>query len=236
LSKPAYDAPTVELGTIAFDSAESGGAPAHSAAARPANTTRSLFHVASGALSLALIRLLPGRTWLIAVSLTIAIAAWTMEAVRRRSPEANDRLMRLFGPIAHPQERYRVNSSTWYVTALLILATFFPLRAAELGVVVLGLADPAAGLIGRRFGRTRLRAGRSLEGMLAFVVVGTLSALAALIAFHELPWSSRITLALVAAVAGAVAELVSTRFDDNFTIPLTVTVAASAAQLFLPAL
>ena len=56
----------------------------------------------------------------------------------------------------------------------------------------------------------------------------------ALIAFHELPWSSRITLALVGAVAGAVAELVSTRFDDNFTIPLTVTVAASAAQLFLP--
>lgn len=224
----------MELGNIAFEAAESAGAPAHSAAARPANTTRSLFHVASGALSLTLIRLLPGRSWLIAVSLTIAIAAWTMEAARRRSPEANERLMRFFSPIAHPQERYRVNSSTWYVTALLILATFFPLRAAELGVVVLGLADPAAGLIGRRFGRTRLRTGRSLEGMLAFVVVGTLGALAALIAFHALPWSSRITLALVAAVAGAVAELVSTRFDDNFTIPLTVTVAASAAQLFLP--
>jgi dolichol kinase len=224
----------VELGTIAFEAAERSEAPAHSAATRPANTTRSLFHVASGALSLALIRLLPGRTWMILVSLTIAIAAWSMEAARRRSPEANDRLMRFFGAIAHPQERYRVNSSTWYVTALLILATFFPLRAAELGVVVLGLADPAAGLIGRRFGRTRLRTGRSLEGMLAFVVVGTLGALVALIAFHELPWSSRITLALVGAIAGAVAELVSTRFDDNFTIPLTVAVAASAAQLFLP--
>ena len=232
MSKPAYDASTtVELGTIAFDPGE---APAHSAATRPANTTRSLFHVASGALSLTLIRLLPSRAWLIAVSLTIAIAAWSMEAARRRSPAANDRLMRFFGAIAHPQERYRVNSSTWYVTALLILATFFPLRAAELGVVVLGLADPAAGLIGRRFGRTRLRTGRSLEGTLTFVAVGTLGALAALIAFHELPWSARITLALVGAVAGAVAELVSTRFDDNFTIPLTVTIAASAAQLFLP--
>lgn len=236
MSKPAYDAPTVELGTIAFEAAERSEAPAHSAATRPANATRSLFHVASGALSLTLIRLLPGRAWLIAVSLTIAIAAWSMEAIRRRSPAANDRLMRFFGAIAHPQERYRVNSSTWYVTALLILATFFPLRAAELGIVVLGLADPAAGLIGRRFGRTRLRTGRSLEGTLTFVVVGTLGALAALIAFHELPWSARITLALVGAVAGAVAELVSTRFDDNFTIPLTVTIAASAAQLFLPAL
>lgn len=233
MSKPACDVQTVELGDIAFEAADSGAAPAPSAVARPANATRSIFHVASGALSLTLIRLLPGRTWLIAVSLTIAIAGWSMEAIRRRSPAANDRLMRFFSAIAHPQERYRVNSSTWYVTALLILSAFFPLRSAELGVVVLGLADPAAALIGRRFGRTRLRTGRSLEGMLAFVVTGTLGALATLVAFHALPWSSRITLALVAAVAGAVAELVSTRFDDNFTIPLTVAVAATTAQLFL---
>jgi dolichol kinase len=225
----------VELGNIAFDTAE-GAALVPRAVARPANMTRSLFHVASGALSLTLMRLLPGRTWLIGVSLTIAVAAWSMEAARRRSPAANELLMRFFSPIAHPQERHRVNSSTWYVTALLILATFFPLRAAELGVVVLGLADPAAGFIGRRFGRTRLRTGRSLEGTLAFVVAGTLGALASLIAFHELPWASRITLALVGAVAGAVAELVSTRADDNFTIPLTVAVATVTAQLFLPVL
>ena len=235
MSKPACNAQTVELGNIAFEAAEPA-APVPRAVARPANMTRSLFHVASGALSLALMRLLPGRTWLIAVSLTFAVAAWSMEVARRRSPAANDLLMRFFSPIAHPQERHRVNSSTWYCTALLILASFFPLRAAELGVVVLGLADPAAGFIGRRFGRTRLRTGRSLEGTLAFVAVGTLGALAALIAFHELPWAPRITLALVAAVAGAVAELVSTRADDNFTIPLTVAVAAGAAQLFLPVL
>ncbi len=236
MSKPACDAQTVELGNIAFEAAEASAAPVPRAVARPANTTRSLFHVASGALSLALMRLLPGRAWLIGVSLTIAVAAWSMEAARRRSPAANEVLMRFFSAIAHPQERHRVNSSTWYVTALLILASFFPLRAAELGVVVLGLADPAAGFIGRRFGRTRLRTGRSLEGTLAFVVAGTFAALAALFAFHELPWSSRITLALVGAVAGAVAELVSTRADDNFTIPLTVAVAATTAQLFLPVL
>lgn len=234
MSKHAYDVQAVELGDIAFEAPAEGEVQAHGAVARPANTTRSLFHIASGALSLALLRLLPGRTWLIAVSVTIAVAAWTMEAVRRRSPEANDRLMRLFGPVAHAHERYRVNSSTWYVTALVILSAFFPLRAAEIGVVVLGLADPAAGFIGRRFGRTRLRAGRSLEGTLTFVAAGTIGALAALAAFHALPWSSRIILAVVGAIAGAVAELVSTGFDDNFTIPLTTAVAVAAAQLFLP--
>jgi dolichol kinase len=234
LSKHAYDVQAVELGDIAFEEPAGGETPAHGSVARPANYTRSLFHIVSGALSLALIRLLPGRTWLIAVSVSIAIAAWTMETVRRRSPAANDRLMRLFGAVAHPRERHHVNSSTWYVTALVILAAFFPLRAAEVGVVVLGLADPAAGFIGRRYGRTRLRTGRSLEGTLTFVVAGTIGALASLAAFHALPWSSRIILAIAGAVAGAVAELVSTRFDDNFTIPLTTAIAVAAMQLFLP--
>ena len=232
MSKRAYDVQAVELGDLSFEAA-SDKVSARGAVARPANYTRSIFHVASGATSLALMQLLPGRSWLIGVSLSIATVAWTLEALRRRSPALNELLMRLLGSIAHAHERYRVNSSTWYVTALVILAAFFPLRDAEIGVVVLGLADPAAGFIGRRFGRTRLRAGRSLEGTLTFALVGALGALAMLSVFYPLPWSSRLLLAGAGAVVGAVAELVSTRFDDNFTIPLTAALAASTAQLFL---
>jgi dolichol kinase len=228
LSKPAYDVPAVEIGDIAFE------APVP--VARPANYTRSLFHVASGAFSLALLRLMPGRSSLIAAATAFAVLAWTLEALRRVSPATNDLLMRILSPIAHPRERHHVNSSTWYGTALLILALFFPLRAAEVGVVVLGLADPAAGFIGRRYGRTRIRAGRSLEGTLAFVVAGAIGALASLAVFYAMPWSSRIILAMAGAVAGAVAELVSTRLDDNFTIPLTTAIAVAATQLLLPGL
>jgi dolichol kinase len=228
LSKPAYDAPAVEIGDIAFE------APVPAPVARPANYTRSIFHVASGGLSLALLRLVPGRGSLIAIAATFVVVAWTLEAIRRQSPAANDLLMKILSPIAHPRERYHVNSSTWYCTALLILAAFFPLRAAEIGVVVLGLADPAAGFIGRRFGRTRLRKGRSLEGTLTFVVAGTVGALASLAVFYAMPWSSRIILAIAGAVAGAIAELVSTRLDDNFTIPLTTALAVTATQLIFP--
>ena len=42
-----------------------------------------------------------------------------------------------------------------------------------------------------------------------------------------------LALALAGAVAGAVAELGSTRLDDNFTIPLTTAIAVTAMQLFL---
>jgi dolichol kinase len=223
--------PAAELHSLSFD-----GVAVASRAFRPTNVTRSLFHLASGAVTLALLRLLPGRAWLVAASAAFVAAAWTMEAARRRSAAVNERLMRFFGPVAHPHERHRVNSSTWYVTALLALALLAPRRAAEIGVVVLAVADPVAGLVGRRFGRTRLRAERSLEGTLAFVAAGVLAALAWIAASHALPWSSAVALSVAAAAAGALAELASTRLDDNFTIPIAAAAAAAAAQLALPAM
>lgn len=235
MEKPAYDASALDLGDL--DS--SPPAPP----VRATNYARSLFHVGSAATALAMLRFLPGRSWMIAVSLALAVSGWTMELTRRRSPAANARLMALFAPVAHPHERHGVNSATYYVTAMLLLALFAPLRAAEVGVVVLGLADPAAGLIGRRFGRTRLRANRSLEGTLGFVVVGALAAASWLAGtpalgpagqpLAPLALPALAILALVAGLAGALTELWSTRLDDNFTIPVAVTAAVSMAQAFL---
>ncbi len=192
---------------------------------RPTNIARSVFHVCAGLVSLGLIRVLPGRGWLFALAVAFAVFAWTCEVLRRRSPEVNARLMRVFGPVAHAHERHRTNSSTWYVTALALMAAFAPMRAAELGVLVLGFADPAAGVIGRRFGRTRIRANRSLEGSLAFVAVAFAVSLGwlQLTGFEA---SSAFWLAIVAAFIGALAELASSnRFDDNFAIPVSVAAA-----------
>ena len=183
--------------------------------------------------ALAMLRFLPTQGWIIGVSAAFAAAGWTMEFARRRSTAVNERLMAIFAPVAHPHERHGINSSTWYCTALLLLALFAPRRAAEVGVVVLGIADPAAGLIGRRFGRTRIRANRSLEGSLGFVVVGALAAAAWLTFVYATPLPALGILAGVGAVAGALTELGSTRLDDNFTIPVVVTVAVSVAQLFV---
>jgi dolichol kinase len=197
--------------------------------ARPSNHARSVFHVASGAFALALIRFVPGRGWLLAAAATFGAAAWSMEIARRRSARVNDRLMRLFGAVAHADERHRVNSSTWYVTALVLLALFAPRYAAEIGVLVLAVADPAAGFVGRRFGRTRFASGRSLEGAIAFLVVGAGAAFAWLAAASGVPAARAAALALIGAAAGAVTELRSTRIDDNFSIP--VVVAASVGAL-----
>lgn len=197
------------------------------AVTRPANLHRSLFHLLSGAVSLSLIRLLPSRGWLIAASAAFVVMAWSMEISRRQSPAINRRLMRFFGPVAHPHEHHQVNSATWYVTGLLLLACFAPLAAAELGVLILAVADPAAGYIGRRWGRTRLRARRSLEGTLGFLVTGGLVALAWLSLSSALPLGSMALIAFGAAAVGALTELGSTKLDDNFTIPVAVAFAVA---------
>lgn len=196
---------------------------------RPTNHARSLWHLGSGLAVLGLIQLLPDRVWLSALSGAAAAWAWGMELLRRRSERLNDGLMRFFGKIAHPHERYRVNSSTWYMTALFVLALFGTRTSQSLAVVVLAVADPAAGLVGRRFGRIRLRVGRSLEGTLAFFLVGAAGAFAVLTALSPAPLPTRLFVAVVAGLAGAVTELFSSRLDDNFTIPVAVAAAVTAA-------
>ncbi len=211
---------------------ETGAVPARAPAAphRPTNLPRTAFHLAAGALALVLVRVLPTRGWLIAASAAFALFAWTCEVTRRHSVTINRHLMRVFAPVAHAHEWHRVNSATWYATALVLMALVVPLHAAELGVVVLAVADPMAGLVGRRFGRHRLASGRSFEGALAFVVTGSLAALAWMFAAGTYE-GSRLLLALVAGVSGAAIELFVSKVDDNLAIPLGTSVAVALAAL-----
>src|SRR5262249_20907078 len=137
---PAYEGFVAALRTAAL--------PAPSL--RPTNYARNAFHVGSALTALVAIRFLPCRAWLLVVAVPSAAMCWTLETLRRVDPALNDRLMGFFRPVAHAHERYRVNSSTWYATALLGLAAFFPLPACAAAVTVLGLGDPAAALVGRR--------------------------------------------------------------------------------------
>lgn len=216
---------------VALDVQPASVAP--TASGRPENYARSFFHVLSAAVALVLIRLLPDRTWIIGVSASLALMAWTAETARRIHPPVNTYLMRFFSRIAHHEETYKVNSSTWYLTALLGLAIFAPLRSAELGVVVLGFGDPAAGFIGRRIGRTKIRKNRSLEGTLGFFAVGMVAAVGLLLAFHSLAFGPMLAIAAVASAAGALIELATIHLDDNFTIPVTVALVASSFERIL---
>lgn len=205
----------------------------HVPSLRPTNYARSLMHVTSAVVGIAVIELAGAPGLVIAAAAAWFLFAWSCEISRRVSPKVNALLMRFFGPVAHAHEAQRVNSATWYATALLGLAlTREPLWCVA-GVAVLGVGDPVAALVGRRFGRIKLLHGRSLEGTLAFLVSGALVTFTLFALLHPaLPASTALVMALGAAVAGAIAELVSLRVDDNLSIPLSAAAgAAMAAQL-----
>lgn len=195
---------------------------------RPTNYARNALHVASAVSGIVALETVPNWTWATGIALGVALVGWTMELTRRRSASVNRFCMRLFGPTAHPHEAHGVNSATWYATSVVLLSLTQALVPCLVALCVLGVGDPAAAIVGRRFGRFELAHGRTVEGTLAFVLAGAGTAFAYLLAMHEeIPWPLALTAALGGALAGAVAEVTSRRVDDNLSIPLAACAGAA---------
>ncbi len=203
---------------------------------RPTNWARIGFHVSSALGALLLLEVFLSRTGTLWATGAFAAYCWVMETGRAFSKRWNDRLMRVrfFQLIIHPHEHHHVNSATWYGTALVILALVSPPFASAAALAVLGIGDPAAGLVGRRWGRRPLAGGRTVEGTLAFAAFGTLASFAVLSLWHgAAAWPLLLLISAAAGAAGAVAEAVSVRIDDNLSVPLAAALAAGLAGLAL---
>lgn len=222
--QPAYEAMALSLRAEKI----------HVPSLRPTNWARSLFHVAGAGLAVLLIWAVPTPFLLTCAALLYAGTFWTLELLRRRSKTMNVLLMKFFKPVAHAHEANRVNSSTWYATALVILTLTQSPVLCFAAVAILGVGDPFAAFIGRRFGKVRLIHGRSLEGSIAFVVSGTAIAFALLRWLRpELGLGLALGVSFGAALAGAIAELFSLRIDDNLSIPLAAAAGGAVAIALL---
>lgn len=94
------------------------------------------------------------------------------------------------------------------------------------GIAALAFGDPAAALVGERWGQrryTRWAHGRSVEGSVAFLVVAGLAI--ALVAAACPGGPSPARAAVGCGVVGAIAEALSPAGVDNLTVPLLVSFA-----------
>lgn len=185
----------------------------------PTNFKRSFVHLLSGLLVVgAFIFVFTERSAQITAS-AFVVWAWSLEGARRVSPLVNRWCMWFFGPIARDHESYKINSATWYGTALWVLAftAFGP--GGVLGLLALAVGDPLAGIVGRRWGRIRL-GGKSLEGCLAFALSSGVAGSIYLFGSGSRDPFEVVGIALFGGAVGAVVELLSTRLEDNFTIPV----------------
>jgi dolichol kinase len=119
--------------------------------------------------------------------------------------------------LASPREEKGIASSTWYALSAFLVLLLFPTAYALAGILVLAWADPAANVVGQRWGRRKFLAGTFL-GTGAFVLVAFL----ALTIF--VPWKA----ASLVAVFTAVIEASPLRIDDNLLVPIV-----TAGLLFL---
>lgn len=171
---------------------------------------RRAFHAVSGLLlayAPALSGLTPETTALLLAGGFVVLLAFDL--ARLRSPALNRLFFRSLSRLASPAERHRIASSTWYVLGACLVWAFFPLPVAQASLVILGLADPAASVVGRLFGRIHVGKG-TVEGSLAFVTVGFLCLW---------PLVGPGPAALAALIAG-LAEVLPLGIDDNLLVPL----------------
>lgn len=206
----------------------------HVPSLRPTNYFRNAYHVASGLGVIALVHHVLPPAYLLPVAVVFAALAWIFEGSRRVWPGINRVLMFVFSKVAHPHEAFRVNSATWFASAMLLLAAIGDPVVITVALVTLAVGDPVAALVGRRYGTVKLVHGRSLQGTLAFVSVAFIAALAGLsLYFPSMAPGHRVALAAMGAVAGALAELFARRIDDNLAIPAAAAAAASVGSLLL---
>lgn len=179
---------------------------------------RRIFHAANGLL-LALLPPALGlpRTFVLTTLAALFVLLFASDVIRLRAPRLNTLFFRTFPALASPREAGGFASSTWYVLGGALTWALFPARLVTPAILVLGLADPAAGWIGRLWGRRRLGAG-TLAGSTTFVVVAS----AVLALWFDFPT------AVLAALITAAVECLPWRIDDNLTIPL-----AAGAGLWL---
>lgn len=136
--------------------------------------------------------------------LALGLLAVTFEVLRLRVPWVRERVAR-FVPVFRPQEGGRPSGAVWLFVAY-ALAARLPPPAPAAAVLVGALADPAAAVLGRRFGGGRAK---SWPGTSACLLVAGLAL-----------WL--MGLGLLPVVAGAVVATVLERwpgpFDDNLLI------------------
>ena len=175
---------------------------------------RRLIHAATA--SVVLLIPLASLTVLRGVVVAVAIAVLAGDLTRLRTPPFGAWIGRRI-PVFRSDEAKQLSGATWLWVGYAI-AVWLPERAAAAAILVGALADPAASLVGERFGRSDRK---TLVGSGAFLLVA-----ASLVFAVGVGWRA----ALLAGVLGALLERWPGRLDDNVLVAPVVALAVAVSS------
>lgn len=173
-----------------------------------------------------------GNKWSILILVPTSLVFLGADALRARSTSFAAFVDRLFGFMMRGEERnvrsdsIVINGATWVLVTAALLVLIFPLRIAVASFVMFMVADAAAALFGRRFGRHRWpNSSRTLEGSSAFVITGVII----MFLFRDIAfWTGTVSVVL-----GAGAEVVRRPLNDNIRVPLVTATTLYLLERFV---
>ena len=148
-----------------------------------------------------------------------------IDLARLRSWPIQKLWLPVVAPIVRPKESHAFTGASHILLSGWLCPLLFSVPAASLAMTCIILGDSAAALVGRRWGSHRYSNGsRSLEGSTAFFLA---SIIAALVVPGIPLW-----IGLAGALLATVVEALSTRVDDNLSVPLLVGLFAQLSLRF----
>ena len=132
-----------------------------------------------------------------------------VDLIRFNWKRGNEIAYRYLPWLLKDQEKKSLNASIYFALSCLICATFFERRVAVLAIALLCVGDPVAAIVGSRYGSIRIL-NKSLQGSLACFV--------ACYGVSRLLFDPAVS--FWAALTATFFELISSRLNDNLSIPI----------------
>lgn len=184
--------------------------------------TRKSIHVLASIIAAAVVWSLPAlqTATIFAAATCVALA---VEVARRTSGVFGRLFHRHLGHLLRTGEEARLTGATNLAIGYTVAVVAFPGVPALAGILVAGVADAVAAVVGKTAGRHRYRGGKSVEGSFAFLLVVTPMSLLV----PGLPTAAALALALVLTAT----EALTLPVDDNLYLPLATAAAVQATAL-----
>lgn len=165
--------------------------------------------------------------------LGFGIFAFFFDLLRLKVNSLNEVMIKVMGPFMREGERSSLSGLPFYALGVGGSLFFFREPFAIISIFFLVFSDPVSSGFGIAFGKQKIWGRKSFEGAVAgficcFLIVMTYGLMYFPVNINLFAFS------LLAALAGCIAELVSTKIDDNLTIPLISGGAMTIVNLVIP--
>jgi len=185
------------------------------------------------------------RFFVLSLVFVVLLVMSLLEYIRLNHPNFNEFYLKNFGKIMKEAEKTRMNGVIPYMLSNAFIVSFFPSQVIFLSMAYLLIGDPVAAYYGSKYGKYRFSNGKSLVGVIAFIIASTFSGLLLMYLFQSTYNDSLLSLynqnnlnysgigiVFIGAVVAGIAEFLSGHawkgfLEDNLLIPVVSSLTLS---------